>query len=145
MPFHMPRQCMLRLATQLETRFLFISPIALLCHFVDASTYTVSDCAQVESLDEMSAPTRVGERCFERVVLCDQHCFWNWPPDGSWLEAVQPHSVAQQARMLLHTSGTSSRAISALGHGAINDCCILTRSHAANAWRPCNVWMPLSF
>lgn len=51
----------------------------------------------------MSARTRVGERCFERVVLCDQHCFWNWPPEGSWLEAVQPHSVAQQARMSLQT------------------------------------------
>ena len=51
---------------------------------------------QVESLDEMSARTRVGRRCFERVVLCDQHCFWNWPPDKSWLDGLQPSSVAHQ-------------------------------------------------
>ncbi|CAL8463208.1 g2742 [Coccomyxa elongata] len=51
---------------------------------------------KVETLDEVSARTRLGKRCYERIVLCELHCFWNWPPDGSWLDGLQPTSVGRQ-------------------------------------------------
>lgn len=55
-----------------------------------------SHWVQVESLDEVSARTRLGKRCYERILLCELHCFWNWPPDGSWLDGLQPTSVGRQ-------------------------------------------------
>lgn len=51
---------------------------------------------QVESMDEVSARIRAGRRCYERILLCELHCFWNWPPDGSWLDGLQPSSVGRQ-------------------------------------------------
>lgn len=53
---------------------------------------------QVESLEEVSARTRIGNRCFERIVMCNLHCFWNWPPDRPWLDNLQPDSVAQKVQ-----------------------------------------------
>lgn len=49
-------------------------------------------------MEEVSARTRIGSRCFQRIVMCNLHCFWNWPPDRPWLDNLQPNSVAQKVQ-----------------------------------------------
>ena len=51
---------------------------------------------QVQSLDEVSARTNSGRRCFQRMVLCNLWHFWHWPPGRHWLDGLRPNSVAQQ-------------------------------------------------
>ncbi len=57
--------------------------------------------AQVESVDEVSARTNTGRRCFQRMLLCNLWHFWHWPDGRHWLEGLLPNSVAQQVSMPL--------------------------------------------
>lgn len=54
---------------------------------------------QVVPLEEVSARTKVGRRCFQRVVLCNLWHFWHWPPGRHWLDGLRPNSVAQQVSL----------------------------------------------
>ena len=58
---------------------------------------------QVESLEEVSARTNTGRRCFQRMVLCNLWQFWHWPPGRHWLDGLRPNSAAQQVSPSLRT------------------------------------------
>ena len=85
-----------------------LSPLQMYTRAPGWKWRNVGSCnMQVEALEEVSARTNVGRRCFQRMVLCNLWHFWHWPPGRHWLDGLRPNSVAQQVSLLFSLLFTS--------------------------------------
>ncbi|EIE21335.1 hypothetical protein COCSUDRAFT_56558 [Coccomyxa subellipsoidea C-169] len=50
----------------------------------------------VTPLADVSARTRAGSRCFQRLLFCNLQGLWNQPADGNWSAGLQPTRVGQK-------------------------------------------------
>jgi len=71
-------------------------PVHSINKCLDCTGHLTDSLVQVESVDEVSARTNTGRRCFQCMVLCNLWHFWHWPDGRHWLDGLLPNAVAQQ-------------------------------------------------